>query len=165
MKLIFQNILIFWEHIKKNEEYMTVATITLLSRSVITAGITSAESFQLIDYFLTKLSQTHRINDIILIRYQAIISFTELVYERNQRLQKHNIYVGECKQYIAAHIFKKIKVPDIAFSIGINSIYLERIFKESTGIISAITLHAKKSNVLRIYLSTPIDLLQRLVNI
>lgn len=119
---------------KKNEEYMAVATITLLSRCVIPVGITSVESFRLSDYFLTKLSQAQKISDIIQIRNQAIISFTELVHERRQNAQKSNIYVEECKQYIAAHIFKKIIVPDIADSIGVNSIYLERVFKENTGV-------------------------------
>lgn len=128
---IYPNPLGYYE--RKNEEYMAVITVAIVSRAVIKEGITSAESFKLSDYFLTQIMQAKDISEILKIRTNAILAYTDLVLERQQSNLKSNVYVDECKQYVAANIFKKIHVPDIADSIGVNAVYLERIFKENIG--------------------------------
>lgn len=142
---IYPNPLGYYE--QKNEEYMAVITIAIVSRSVQAEGITSAESFKLSDYFLNQIMRAKSISEILKIRTNAILTYTNLVAERQQSSLKFNVYVDECKQYIAANIFKKLRVQDIANSIGINSIYLERIFKENVG--TSITSYILKEKIER----------------
>lgn len=130
--------------VKKNEEYMAVITIALIARAVIEAGISSAESFQLSDVYLKKLALLTEIRDIIAVRNNAVIAFTELV-ERQKNYKKSNLYIEECKKYISANIFKKISVKDVAEALCLNPIYLERIFK--TGENMTISRYIQKEKI------------------
>ena len=117
---------------KKNEEYMAVATLILISRAAVEAGLTSAESFALGDVYMKKLAAADDIRDIFRIRDSIAITYTEMIAERKTH-RKSRGYVEECKSYVAANIFRKISVSDAAQSLSLNSIYLERIFKEAEG--------------------------------
>lgn len=118
---------------KKNEEYMAVAAVTLFARTAIEAGISSAESFMLSDSYLIRIAEAKNIDELLQLRNEAFIAFTKLVHERKKGGSAGR-YIEECKRYISANIFKKIRVPDIANALSINEIYLERIFKSSEGI-------------------------------
>lgn len=120
-------------YVKKNEEYMAVIAVALTARAVIQGGVTSAESFRMSDYYLKKISSSPDINRIIQIRDEALLEYTKLVRER-KRGTKRGLYVEEAKQYIAAQVFKKISVKDVADALNINAIYLERIFKDAEGL-------------------------------
>lgn len=113
---------------RKNEEYMAVITVALLARAVVEVGVTSLESFRLSDVYLKKLSSLTEIDDIIEVRNSAAVAFTELVRKR-KNYRKASLYIEECKKYIAANIFKKISVKDIADALNLSPIYLERIFR------------------------------------
>ena len=131
---------------KKNEEYMAVVMITLVSRAVIEAGITSAESFALADVYLKKIASARDAEAVIQIRNCMIIAYTDLVAARKAK-KKSGMYIHECKSYVASHIFKKIGISEIADELGLNAVYLERIFKESEGI--TLGQYIKKEKVAR----------------
>ena len=130
---------------KRNEEYMAVVVIALSARAAIEGGVTSQESFALSDVYLRRVAATQTIEDIIRVRNSAIISFTELVAARRAKKRSRS-YVEDCKKYIASHIFKKISVSDIADELALNSVYLERIFKESEGISISRYIQKEKIN-------------------
>ena len=118
---------------KRTEEYMAAIIVALIARTAVEAGVTSAESFTLSDVYLKKISEAKDIEEIRTLRINASIAYAELVAARKTR-RKSGPYVEACKSYVAANIFKKISVKDIAEELALNANYLERIFKESEGI-------------------------------
>lgn len=118
---------------KKSEEYMAVGTIALVARAVIPTGVSSHESFELSDFFLKRIASASTVNEIIQLRNDALIEYTKLVHTRKFDT-KANMYVEDCILYITSHIFQKIRISDIASSINVNPVYLERIFKKVNGI-------------------------------
>lgn len=118
---------------RKTEEYISVAALTLVSRAAVEGGVSSAESFALADVYLGRIAQAKDKEELLEIRGSIAIAFTELVAGRRSR-KKSGSYIEECKSYIAANIFRKLSVGDVAKELSLSPIYLERIFKESEGI-------------------------------
>ncbi len=118
---------------KKNEEYMAVAAVSIMARAAIDAGATSVESFRLSDVFLERISLCKDVKEIKQERENALIAFTRLV-KTSKRNDKINPHVMDCKNAIAAHIFQKISLDDIAKELGIRATYLARIFIKEEGI-------------------------------
>lgn len=114
----------------KNEEYMAVATIGILSRAAISGGVASSDSFRLSDIFLNRIAQCNDSRSITQERDEALIAFTKLVKKAN-RHEYENPYVEDCKQYIANNIFKKISLDDVAAALNIRSTYLARLFSQA----------------------------------
>ena len=129
---------------RRNEEYMTVAAVTLVSRAAVEGGVSSEESFALADVYLRRIAQAKDMEELLEIRGSIAIAFTEMVAGRRGR-KKSGSYIEECKRYIAAHIFRKLSVSDIAQELSLSPIYLERIFKESEGI--AISRYIQKEKI------------------
>ncbi|MCP1103660.1 AraC-like DNA-binding protein [Aequitasia blattaphilus] len=118
---------------KKSEEYMAVVCIAVSTRTAIEAGATTEESFQLSDVCLKRIAECHTVDEIMAERSQALVAFTKLVRDCKDRRQT-NIYVEDAKKYIAANIFAKVSLTDVADNLGINPTYLSRLFSDSTGI-------------------------------
>lgn len=117
-------------NVTKNEEYMAVATIGILSRAAIGGGVASGDSFRLSDIFLNRIAQCNDSKSIAHERDEALIAFTKLVQKANRR-EYENPYVEDAKQYIAHNIFKKISLDDVADELNIRSTYLARLFSQS----------------------------------
>lgn len=113
---------------RKNEEYMAVITVALVARAAISAGISTAESFQISDIYLRKIAAVKDTEDIIMLRNKAILAYTQKVRD-SKKQTKASFFVEECKKYIIANPFKKISTDDVAKSLHLNAVYLERIFK------------------------------------
>lgn len=114
---------------RKNEEYMTVIFVSLAARAAIEAGIASRESFLVSDIFLKQIAGAMDAGLYLAIRKRAAFTYADMVAEY-RKSGKKRMYVGECKNYIAVNIFKRISIRDIAEELNLNAIYLERIFKE-----------------------------------
>lgn len=118
---------------EKTEEYAAVITIAQVARTAIEAGLTSENYYQVSGLYLRKIAaarpdaQTYRE-----ICWNAIVDFTKLV-EESHRTQRSDSYIEECRQFIATNIFKKISVRDAAQALSLSPIYLERIFRQETG--------------------------------
>jgi AraC-like DNA-binding protein len=132
--------------LKKNEEYMAIAIVTLLSRSVLEAGVSAKDSCRLSDNFLTQIAQSEDINTIREVQKRSIIAFTQLVQMAKERFAS-NTYVDNCKKDIAINILKKISLADVAKDVGVEETYLARLFKESEGITVVHYIHKEKIKI------------------
>ena len=145
--------------LKKNEEYMTIAIVTLLSRAVLEAGVLAKDSCKLSDSLLTQIAKSEEVGAIRDIQKRSIIDFTRLVQMAKERFVS-NTYVDNCKKDIALNILKKISLADVAEDIGVEETYLARLFKESEGITVVHYIHKEKikiaKNLLK-YSSRPIS--------
>ena len=140
------------EDLKKNEEYMTVISISLAARAAIEGGLSSAEGFINNDIYLKKLSECKTVFEMDRLRRESQIYFARLVADHKKR-SSVNFHVEEVKKNIISKRFTKISIQEIADNLGISKEYMQKLFKKYEGIsiteyISDIKIEAA-SNMLR----------------
>ena len=94
------------EDLKKNEEYMTVISISLAARAAIEGGLSSAEGFINNDIYLKKLSQCKTVFEMDRLRRESQIYFARLVADHKKK-SSVNFHVEEVKKNIISKRFAK----------------------------------------------------------
>jgi AraC-like DNA-binding protein len=115
-------------------EYMTVSSITLMTRAAIAGGVPLELAHQLGTVYMNRLAKAvDQGAGFVSLGYNAMLEFTELV--RRCREEKSAVsYVDACKQYIEDNFRKQLQVGEIAPAIGLSRTYLSRLFHEAEGI-------------------------------
>ena len=121
------------EDLKKNEEYMTVISISLAAREAIEGGLSSAEGFINNDIYLKKLSECKTVFEMDRLRRESQIYFARLVADHKNR-SSVNFHVEEVKKNIISKRFTKISIQEIADNLGISKEYMQKLFKKYEGI-------------------------------
>ena len=121
------------EDLKKNEEYMTVISISLAARAAIEGGLSSAEGFINNDIYLKKLSECKTVFEMDRLRRESQIYFARLVADHKNR-SGVNFHVEEVKKNIISKRFTKISIQEIADNLGISKEYMQKLFKKYEGI-------------------------------
>jgi AraC-like DNA-binding protein len=118
----------------KENEYLVVSIITLMTRAAIAGGARLEIAHELGDVYIKRLGKavTHG-EPVFGLSYSAMIEFTELV--RRSKEEKSGLpHVETCKRYIEKNLRKNLQVGDIAPAIGISRTYLSRLFRQAEGI-------------------------------
>lgn len=153
---------------KKSLEYSVVIFIALLTRHVITTGVSETEAYRLSDVSLQEISRTEDIVDIERIGRNCIWQFIHMAREYRETDKGESNYIVQSKDYIAKHILEKISLQDIADEVGVHPAYLSRLFSEQTGVgILHYTLQEKiriSCNLLK-YSGKPIAVIAEYVNL
>ncbi len=153
---------------KKSIEYSVVIFIALLTRHVITTGVSETEAYRLSDVSLQEISRTEDIVDIERICRNCIWQFIHMAREYRETDKGESNYIVQSKDYIAKHILEKISLQDIADEVGVHPAYLSRLFSEQTGVgILHYTLQEKiriSCNLLK-YSGKPIAVIAEYVNL
>ena len=121
------------DDLKKNEEYMTVISISLAARAAIEGGLSSAEGFINNDIYLKKLSQCKTVFEMDRLRRESQIYFARLVADHKKK-SGVNFHVEEVKKNIISKRFTKISIQEIADELGISKEYMQKLFKKYEGI-------------------------------
>lgn len=121
------------DDLKKNEEYMTVISISLAARAAIEGGLSSAEGFINNDIYLKKLSQCRTVFEMDRLRRESQIYFARLVAAHKKK-STVNFHVEEVKKNIISKRFSKISIQEIADDLGISKEYMQKLFKKYEGI-------------------------------
>lgn len=116
----------------KQAEYMMVCAITLASRAAIRGGVDSYKAYQFSDWYLQRLSSAETVQKVMCIGLEAVNAFNDLVKERLKN-NSGNIYCEKAKNYIGRHLREKIRIVDIAATLGLNSSYLTNVFSREEG--------------------------------
>ena len=121
------------EDLKKNEEYMTVISISLAARAAIEGGLSSAEGFINNDIYLKKLSQCKTVFEMDRLRRESQIYFARLVADHKKK-STVNFHVEEVKKNIISKRFTKISIQEIADDLGLSKEYMQKLFRKYEGI-------------------------------
>lgn len=124
---------ILMDDLKKNEEYMTVISISLAARAAIEGGLSSAEGFLNNDIYLKKLAECKSVFEIDRLRWESQLYFARLVAQ-NKKKSGANLHVEEFKKSVLSKRFSKISIQEIADDLGISKEYLQKLFKKHEGI-------------------------------
>ncbi len=120
---------------KKEElQYSKIATvaIALSARAAIEGGLSPAEAYQISDFYEQKCDECKNAAELVDCRRQAVYDLTEHVRRKLESNKKSN-YIERCCDYIEKHYSEKIRLEDIADSMGLNPSYLSRIFSREMG--------------------------------
>lgn len=118
----------------KQQEYMMITAVTLMSRAAVEGGMNAEEAYTLGDVYMRKIEESRKnISKLQQIGIQAQIDFAERVALAKMR-RSENIYVEKCKDYIGKNLRKEIKIGEIASKIGTSRSYLSHKFSEIEGI-------------------------------
>ena len=121
------------DDLKKNEEYMTVISISLAARAAIEGGLSSAEGFINNDIYLKKLSQCKTVFEMDRLRRESQIYFARLVADHKKK-SGVNFHVEEVKKNIISKRFTKISIQEIADDLGLSKEYMQKLFRKYEGI-------------------------------
>lgn len=106
--------------------YLTVAAITLFSRTAIDAGVRPDDAFDLSDALLNFLSYCKTSDEVHEVYQLAATMFAKQVHQAKDR--KPSYQTERVLNYIARNIYRKITVQDVADYIGLAPNYLCRMF-------------------------------------
>lgn len=129
------------EDLKKNEEYMTVISISMAARAAIEGGLSSAEGFLNNDVYLKKLSRCKSVFEMDRLRRESQIYFAGLVAEHKKK-SGINLHVEEVKRSILSRRFQKVSLEELAEEQEISKEYMQKLFKKHEGM--SITEYMKK---------------------
>ncbi|MBD5155469.1 MAG: AraC family transcriptional regulator [Oscillibacter sp.] len=104
----------------------------LCSRAAILGGVSPEGGYNLADYYIQRGEVCETINDV----YACIAELQMTVVQRVQKCRQGNqsALSSACIEYVATHIFEKIRLDDMAQSLGYSGYYLSKKFKKETGI-------------------------------
>ena len=122
------------EEKSKENEYLAVSLITLVTRAAVAGGAPAETAHQLGDVYLKRLGKAVlRGEPPTFLSFSAILAFTEMV-RRTREEKSERSCVEACKAYIEKHLRHNLEVGEIAPAIGISRSYLSRIFHQTEGI-------------------------------
>ena len=107
--------------------------ITLMTRYSIEAGLAPQKAYGLSDFYLQALEKCRDILAIQDLRASAWNSYYEALQATRQENNTPS-YITTCKNYVASHLTKNIRLVDLAKIVGMSSNYLSKKFKEYEGI-------------------------------
>lgn len=111
-------------------------TNVLCSRAAIRGGVSPEEAYTLSDkiFMATELLPPAKINPELC--RKAALAFLHQVRDYQERNKKLNLngYVQEAQNYILRRLFDDISVQDAAAHCGISPGYLQKLFRQNTGL-------------------------------
>ena len=116
----------------KQLEYTTIAGVTLATRAAIDGGVPPARAYELSDLFFQKCSVCDDAGEMIRIVGLACEAFAHEV-RKIADLEKKDLDVERCKDYIARHLTERIVVTEMAKELRISYSYLASKFQKITG--------------------------------
>lgn len=117
----------------RNSKNMGIVNITLASRAAIRGGLAPELAFSLSDAYILQIEECQDSDSVHTLMTSAKYQYARMVQERNKlRSSKAsfspNLYINQCKDYIASHLHDKITEKEIAEKLSINASYLSDLF-------------------------------------
>ena len=122
----------------RQEINMGIIVVTLSSRAAIRGGLSSEMAYYLSDIYIQALEKCRDPLTAKHTAYDAERHYTRLVKELREThsalKESENRHINRCKNYVYAHLHRKLQVQDIASAIGLEPNYLSGLFKKNEGI-------------------------------
>ncbi len=150
----------------KQQEYQTVAALTLISRGAIRYGLSAKESYILSDTFFQELEKCKTSAEIQRVYHRAMRSFGGMVRYWQENRSPGSI-AEQCRQYVDSHLYDVLTLEKISDILGVSKNHLSTLFTRENGQTLTNYIHEKRldraSELLR-YTASPIgDIAQQLM--
>ena len=112
-------------------KYLIIASITLITRTVIEAGVDVQSAYSLSDMVIQKIDTCSLRATLTDIHTSAIMDFCALV--KNNKYKNYPLWIRQCMDYIQRHLHEEIYLEDIAVEVHRIPSYVSVQFKKITG--------------------------------
>lgn len=112
--------------------YMFVASMTLITRSMMDKGMVGAEAYAISDSYIQKMDLCNTEEEIRKLHRQMTIDMTH----RMREIAKDRAYskaIVLCMDYIHEHLHENMELHTLANYVGLAPTYLSAVFKKETG--------------------------------
>lgn len=128
----------------RNMKYHLIITIALLTRFCVEGGLPLETSYTLSDLYIRRLDGLNNAEEVSDLHQELVFDFLH----RMQNIHKNSKVSRPVKQaidYINAHLYMPISLPEIAEAANSNATYLSSIFKAQTG--TSISQYIQKQRI------------------
>lgn len=118
----------------RNLKYHVVITVAFVTRFCVEGGMERETAYNLSDLYIMKIDKARSNDEVYKIHMEMICDFTERMKKINQGNACSKPIVL-CYEYVYYNLNKRIKVKDIAKSLGLSVPYLSKLFHQETGML------------------------------
>lgn len=113
----------------RQDLYLTLTQIALVSRAAIRGGLPAETSYSLSDKYIQMLDQATSISEIKDISFRVMDDFIHRVHECRTQSDISDP-IRQCADYISLHYAEDLNTEELASMIGYSGNYLSKKFKE-----------------------------------
>ena len=117
----------------RQAQYLSVAFITLATRTAIEAGMQEADAYNKSDLFIQKIDKVTSAKEIIDLTLRSMYEWTEAVH-RIKFQGNYSAPIRSCVDYIYKNLHSKISLETLAKTACLSAPYLCKLFKSEVGI-------------------------------
>ena len=110
-----------------------IVSTTIATRAAIEVGVNSELAYTISDIYIRQSESLSSITKIYELQYKMLYDLTRRVKEL-VGIREQTPYISRTCEYIKAHVYEDIKLPEIANDLGISTSHLSRIFHNEMGI-------------------------------
>lgn len=132
----------------RNRRYHEIVMVAMISRFCIEEGMDEMESYNLSDYYIRQLDMANTRKQLAGLHDRIVMDYAE----RMRKIKKKtslSVYSMKAMDYVYDHLHEKIKIGEIADSVGVSRSHLSRLFNEETGITLSEYIMQKKLQTAR----------------
>ena len=117
----------------RNMKYHFVISVALVARYCIEGGMELEDAYNLSDYYIMSVDECTTAEQINNYHYEMFFDYTARMHAlAKAKLMSKQVLLA--LDYIYEHLHAKIRVEDIASSLGLNPSYLSRLFHSEVGV-------------------------------
>ena len=133
------NVGVLSDDLLRHTKNLAIVIITLASRAAIRGGVPYEVSFSMSDRFIREIEKKESVTEVDEYSRTAEFQYAETVREyqgaiRTMKSGRENEHVERTKDYIFRNLHGRIRIPEIAKALALNSNYLSTIFRKCEGI-------------------------------
>ena len=117
----------------RNQKYLFVASIALVSRYCIEEGMDPETAYNASDLYILRMDRLQSVEEVKELHCDMFSFYTQ----RMANIRKEAVFslpVVRCQDYIRFHLDGHVGLADLAEHVGLNASYLSTLFKRETGL-------------------------------
>ena len=117
----------------RNQKYLFVASVALVSRYCIEEGMASETAYNASDLYILRMDRLQSVEEVKELHCDMFAYYTQ----RMANIRKEAVFslpVVRCQDYVRFHLDARVSLADLADHVGLNASYLSTLFKRETGL-------------------------------
>lgn len=118
----------------RSQKNLAIVDITIASRAAIDAGVNAELGYVISDGYILQVEDAKTSQEAEDLYRQCAFEFCSLVKQTKSQFNTDNKIIKQIADFINKNFYKKIYIKDIAKTLNFSCEYIERMFKDKTGL-------------------------------
>ena len=118
----------------RSQKNLAIVDITIASRAAIDAGVNAELGYVISDGYILQVEDAKTSQEAEDLYRQCAFEFCSLVKQTKSHFNTDNKIIKQIADFINKNFYKKIYIKDIAKTLNFSCEYIERMFKDKTGL-------------------------------